>query len=141
MATFDPKKYSFSFGGIPVNGYADGTGIEFVRNEDMWALVVGMDDFSTFVKKNNTSGLFTITLQQSSPVNNQFSSLAALDETGNLGLQSALLKDNNVGGTTLVSSATGRFVKFPDITISSDLSNTVWTILCTNTKVAIGGNI
>ncbi|MEE9374560.1 MAG: phage protein [Saprospiraceae bacterium] len=135
---YDPKKFVFSFFGTPIVGYADGTGIEFTRDRDMFTKVVGMQGSGTFVKSNDKSGTFTITLQQSSPSNDQLSAIALLDETANAGVGGVLLKD--ALGATAISSAEARIMKFPDFTVATDLSNNAWGIACLDVDVFIAGN-
>jgi len=136
--TYDPKKILLTFGGIPVSGYADGTGIEIERSNPTWSMSTGMDDETAFTKRNDTSGKVTVTLQQTSLTNNVLSGFMLLDETVNGGLFPILAKD--VLGLT-ESSGSGRIEMPPAQGFANEISTREWSILCFGLSIFIGGNL
>ena len=138
MRTYDFKKNKLIIGGLPIQGFADGTGINFSRQEDLFSDVSGADGEMSRAKSNNRSGMLTITLSQTSPSNDYLSFLHNQDETNNTGIRAALLKD--FGGTSQVSSPAVYVKKFADIELGKEITGREWSILCADTKVNVGGN-
>lgn len=138
VRTIDPDSVKLSVGGIPVSGYADGTFIEFERTTDSFEKSTGADGKTTRVAKNDRSGTCTITLQQSSPTNDQFTALAAIDERTKRGVVPIACKD--LMGTSNHFSATGWIRKPAKGTFSKSVENTVWIIDMADYIPGVGGN-
>lgn len=136
--SYDPKKILLTFGGVPVTGYADGTGIEVERSNPTWSISTGMDDLTAYTKRNDTSGKITITLQQISLTNDVLSGFMLLDETANGGLFPILVKD--ILGLS-ESSGIGRIEMPPTQGFSNDVSTREWSILCSGLSIFVGGNL
>lgn len=136
--TYDPKQVVVIFGGRQVRGYADGTFVEVVRDEDMFSLYVGADGESTRAKSNNKSGSVTVTLQQSSPSNDELSELALADELGNAGVLPLLVKDGS--GRALFTAEQAWIQKMADSAFGNETETREWVIRTGELIPFVGGN-
>jgi len=136
--TYDPKLVTFTYAGLIISGYADGTFIHLERNADMWALKMGADGIGTRAKSNDRSAKITLTLQQSSSVNDQLSALASADELTNSGAAPWLLRD--ASGRTLCSALTAWIVKYPGFDFAKEVTDRAWIFETNDAEVFIGGN-
>lgn len=134
---YDPSQVAFNVGGVDINGFAEGTFVKISRNVEAFTTVVGSDGEATRVKSVNLSGLFTITLQQSSPSNDYLSGLANLDELSSTGAVPIYMKD--VNGTTIAKCSVGWVKKKPDSEFSNVNSNREWVFETGNLQYFIGG--
>ena len=138
LRTFDPRLVNILIGGVPMQGFADGTFLSIDRDEDAFVKVVGADGTSTRIKSNNRSATLTLTLKQSSPSNDVLSGFAALDELSNTGVVPVLVKDNS--GNSIYFSATGWVQKYPLSEFSKEISNREWTLDLVDTDIFVGSN-
>ena len=137
--SYDPGQVDFNVGGRDVSGYADGTFIDVQRNVDQATLIVGSDGESTVALSQNRSGRFICTLQQSSPLNDYFSSLAEALENRSGGFVPITVKDNN--GTTLASGKKCWVVKRAKTTFAKDPENREWIFETGNLALTVGGEV
>lgn len=135
--SYDPSKSSLILGGKIIGGYTDGTFIKLSRDEDMFAMVVGVEGISTRAKSNNYSGSLEITLHQSSPSNDVLSSYTAIDELTGAGAFPMLYRD--ASGRTVASAITMWVKKYADSEFSKTVSERVWTLQTDNLQLFIGG--
>lgn len=138
LRTYDPRQVNISVGGVPMQGFADGTFLLIDRDEDAFTKVTGADGTSTRVKSNNRSGTLTLTLKQSSPSNDVLSGFAALDELSNSGVVPVLVKDNS--GTSIYFSATGWVQKFPASEFGKEINNREWILDLVDVDIFVGSN-
>ena len=137
LFTFDPKELSIIAGPYILRGFSDSL-VTVARTNAAYEMVVGADGEATRVKSNDRSGTITVSLQQSSPSNDELSTLCALDETGNAGLFPLLIKDNL--GTTLCTADTCFVEKFPDAAFAKTTQTREWIIRTDTLMMFIGGN-
>ena len=97
---YDPTQVIMNVGGRDVVGYQEGTFIEADRYADAVETKIGSDGEATRVLSANKSGYVKVTLQQSSPLNDYFSSLATQDERSKNAVVPVIVKDAN--GSTKV---------------------------------------
>jgi len=138
VRTYDFKKYKLIMGGVPIQGFADGTGILLERSEDMFSKVSGADGNVSRAKSNDTSGRLTITLKQTSPSNDYLSAIAELDETSNDGVIPMLLKDFN--GTTIATAPAAWCVKKPNTELAKEITNREWAFDLAELLYTVGSN-
>ena len=93
---------------------------------------------ATRVKSNDKSGTISITLQQSSPSNDDLSTIALADELSNTGLRPFLMKDNL--GTTIYTAPTAFIEKIPAGGFGKTQKDRVWVIKTNNLIAFLGGN-
>lgn len=138
VRSFDPKKFAIVFGGKIISGYQDGTFIIARRNQQAFNLKVGTDGEGTRVKTNDRSGQVEIHLMQSSPSNDDLSSIAAADELLNAGVNPLLIKDNT--GNTLGTAATAWIQKLPDTEFGNEANGRSWILETDDLELFVGGN-
>lgn len=134
----DPSKVVINFGGANISGYADGTYVTVERNEDLFTSVTGADGLTTRVKTNNFSGLATLTLMQSSPVNSILMAFYILDESEGKGVLPFSMK--NLNGDELAFSPSGWIRKVPNLEHAKELTNREWAIEMADLTIFAGGN-
>jgi hypothetical protein len=134
---YDPSQVAFNVGGQDTTGFAEGTFIKVARNKEAFTTVVGSDGEVTRVKSVDLSGTITVTLQQSSPSNDYFSSLATADERTSTGAIPLYMKDSN--GTTVVKCKVGWVKKKPDSEFSNTNSTREWIFETGNLQYDVGG--
>lgn len=138
VRTYDFNKYKLIMGGVPIHGFADGTGIMMERSEDMFSKVSGADGKVSRAKSNDFTGRLTVTLKQTSPSNDFLSGIAELDETTNDGVIPVILKDFN--GTTIATSTAAWCVKKPNVELSKEITNREWIFDMADLTYHVGSN-
>ena len=137
LRTFDPKEVSIIFGEYIIRGFAE-TQISVARDNAAYEMVIGADGEATRVKSNDRSGTITITLQQSSPSNDDLSTIALADELSNTGLRPFYMKDNL--GNSLYSAATAFIEQIPEASFGKTANDRTWIIKTDNLVAFLGGN-
>lgn len=138
VRTYDPKNVVIAIGGVPMSGFADGTFLEIVRDEQAFTKVVGADGYTSRVKSNNRGGTLTLTLLETSPSNDILSGIAALDELSNAGVVPILVKD--MSGNSVYFSATGWIQKLPDSAFGKEVNNRAWVLDLADVDIFVGSN-
>lgn len=138
VRTFDPSQTILTVNGIPISGYADGTGIRVSRSNDMYSKSSGMDGVTSRSKSSDKSGEITITLAQTSPSNDVLSVIALADETRNAGVIPVTVAD--LSGRSIYASAKAWIRKPPDAEFGKEVSNREWVLDCADLKMYSGGN-
>lgn len=133
----DPAEVIFNVGGRDISGYALGTFIEVDRNKDAFTTVVGSDGEVTRVKSQDRSGTFKCMLQQASPSNDYFSSLATSDEQSSKGVVPILLKDMN--GNTIAQCKQGWVKKKAKTDFADTAENREWIFETGSLQYDVGG--
>lgn len=144
MATrnYNPLQWTFSFGGVPIIGYAKGTFLKVERMTDRNSSDVGAGGDVVRVQSNDKRGRITITLQRASASNDYLSSIAQADELGltaNAGVKSAFVKDLN--GTTSAGGSSAWIVKKPDVEGAVEASDVEWIIEVAQMEYFVGGQL
>lgn len=134
---YDPGQVDVNVNGSDVSGYADGTFVKVSRNADQVTLQVGADGESTAALSQNRSGRITMTLQQSSPLNDVFSALSDALEARTGGFVPVIVKDNN--GTTLASAKKAWIVKRPETGFAKEPETREWIFETGNLVLTVGG--
>ena len=137
LQTFDPKEVSVIFGENIIRGFSESQ-VTVTRDNPAWEMVIGADGEATRVKSNDRSGTITITLQQSSPSNDDLSLIANADELSNAGLRPLYIKDNL--GTSLFSAVTAYIEHIPEAAYGKTQNDRVWVIKTDNLIANLGGN-
>lgn len=138
VMTYDPKQVSVIVGGKIIHGWADGTFINVERNEQAFAMKVGVDGEGSRAKSNNKSGKITITLMQTSASNDDLSAFAAADELSNSGAVPFFMKDNS--GRSLVTALTCWAQKYPNSEFAKEVGTRTWVFESDDIEIFVGGN-
>lgn len=135
--TYDPKAVHLTVGGLLIGGFADDTFIEVERDADAYTKYVGVGGEVARIKNANRAGRVVVRLMQSSPSNDELSTLAELDEFGDFGAAPLLLKDGN--GFTLWSSVFCWVKKLPKTVWKKDVEVREWTLDTSRLIGFVGG--
>lgn len=138
VETYNPANIIISVGGTPISGFADGTFLELVADNQQFTRVTGADGYTTRIKSNNYSGQLTLTLSLTSPSNDVLSAILNADRLNDAGVVPVLIKDLN--GRTVIFSASGWIQQFPDLTFSNEFTTRAWTLDLADIDIFIGGN-
>lgn len=139
LRKYAPDDVAQVIGKSAITGVMSGTFVEVEMSVDQSELSIGSDGEATLVIVPNRSGTIKITLQQSSPLNDIFTSMfIALQQkdTAN-GVQPYRLKDAN--GTTVVDAAQTVIQKPAKIVFGDKAEGREWTLLCPYLKLSVGG--
>jgi len=140
VRTYDPSYVSMFYGPIQMQGFAQDSAIGVEHDEDDWTLVVGVDGEGTRSKTSNRSATITVSLMQSSEVNDLLSAQRLLDinTPGGTGGQPIIIKDNN--GTTLFACETAWIQKPPAAELNREATGREWVFRTDNVDALHGSN-
>lgn len=134
VETYSPDEVMLIFGGYMIEGW-DSITVERVSQE--FKTVRGIKGSNTRVRNKNSHSTIKISCPQTSPLNEVFSSIVALDEqTGNGRLEVSLI---NGTGWESFSSIDAYIVGESSRGYTKDLSAREWTIECLSSKWDGGG--
>lgn len=138
FAQYDPKQVFLIAGGSPISGYADGTFIGIVFDEDQFNKTTGADGLTQRSKTNNYSGQVTVTLLNGSSGNDLLNNFFSADRVSNAGVFPLLVKD--ASGRTIWSAQNAWIRKMPDQDFAKEATERAWVIDTDELVGAIGGN-
>jgi len=124
VRTYDPKQIIMTFGPIVFSGYAEGTFVTLARSGDAFTKVKGADGGVDRVNNNALDFAVTVTLKQTSLVNDLLSASLNLDLITNLGILPLIVKD--LAGTTLFVATSAWIAKDPDLEYGDAQSGREW---------------
>ena len=139
VATYQPDFVTIAYLGVPITGFAPGTFVSAVRNNDSWNISVGSGGDATRAKSGDKSGRVTITLLGSSASNAALSALAVTDEQSGTSVGPLLVKD--LSGADVVKAGTAWIVKPPDLEKSNEETNREWIFETDVLEIVAGGNV
>ncbi|ODN41243.1 phage structural protein [Piscirickettsia litoralis] len=134
--TYSAEDVIVIIGGISVSGFADGSAVKIKRNTPTFKSKVGMKGDVTRVKSSDRTGLLTLTLKQSSNINQAFSALALADEATGDGVFPILVKSPN--NFTIAVAEHAYIQEWPEIDFSDDESNIEWQIAVADLTLNVG---
>ena len=138
FATFDVNKVAVIVGGVPLEGFADGSRVTVEFDEQQYTKVTGSDGLTTRSKSNNYSGNITVTLQQSSRSNDYLSGLWNVDRVRDAGVVPILIKDDS--GRTLWTAGNAWVQQMPSQDFTKEVSERAWILDVDELKGFAGGN-
>lgn len=139
VATYQPDLVTVAFRGVPITGFAPGSFISAVRNNDSFNLTVGSGGDATRAKSGDRSGRVTLTLLGSSASNATLTAIAILDEQNGSGVGPLAVKD--LSGADTVIAGTAWIVKPPDLEKSNEETNREWIFETDVLEIVAGGNV
>jgi len=140
VKTYDYKFTVMTVGGVPITGFADGTGITVEFSSPSYTKTVGADGEVARTRSNDDTAKITITLLQTSLSNDWLSSLVALDKLANAGKVPVQIKD--LLGTTVLFFKDAWVNERPSIEFGKELSERAWILETGQISIEnIGGNI
>lgn len=124
-----------------VVGFAEDQMVDVEQSQARFEMYTGGDDFNTRVFKNNSSGVVTLHIQQSSPSNDILSFLLEndLNTRDSSGLFSFLIKDNS--GRSSYYAEEAYIANIPNAGHGTSMNLRDWTIHAPKMKSFVGGNV
>lgn len=119
-------------------GFSEDAIVTIDRNADTFTLYTGADDTNTRIYNANTSGMMTLTLQQTSSTNDVLMGLYEQDRTSRTGLFSILVKDNS--GRSQYFSEEAYVGVVPNSGFSNSMQTRDWVIHAPKLESILGGN-
>lgn len=138
FASYNPKDVSVIFGGVPIDGFADGTFINVEFDEDAYTKVTGADRLTSRAATNNYAGNATITLQQTSASNDYLAAIWNADRRTGGGVVPLLIKD--ASGRTVIVAKNAWIRRAPAAGFSKQIENREWIIDTDELEWFGGGN-
>lgn len=139
LRNYDPSQVIFSFFGINVGGYMDGTFIEVERDEDAFTKTVGSLGDVTRTRNLNRAGKVTLTLKSEAPSNDLLSALHAQDEQFGLSYGPLSIKDLN--GNMRCNATYAWIMKAPKVERAKESGSVQWVFDCADISIFAGGNV
>lgn len=141
FAEFDPGRVVFSYNGLRIVGYMDGTVIVAERDEDAFSASSGAGGDVVRVRSRNKMGTVTLTLQQTSPSNLELSDLFNDDEDPETATGFGEIQIDDLDGDTLLHAENAWIKKPSNVEFGTDLSGREWVFGCAELNFTVGGNI
>jgi hypothetical protein len=141
LKTYDPKKYPIVFAGILVNeGLADGTFLNISTETPGFSSKSGVDGEVTRTRSHDRRATATITVMQTSEVNDRFSALYAADRAATNGQGVGAFYVQDLAGTTVLESSVAYIANDPDVTLEAEASTRDWVIELADYQPSHGSN-
>jgi len=137
VATYNPKKVLLSWGPILFEGYADGSMIEAVRNNQAVNLAIGSTGDGCRAISNDKSGTVTVNLLQSSLTNGLLNAQAIIDEESGDAVYPLFLKD--LSGLDAVVAESAWIQKNADATYARETENRTWILETDSLNILVAG--
>lgn len=139
LRKYAPDDVTFTVGTQAVYGFVEGTFIEADRDVDTASISVGSDGEATLVISPNKAGKVKCTLQQSSPLNDYFSSLQQALEQKNTSVAIVPIQVEDKNGTTLVSAKQAGTMRPAKVTFADKPEGREWTFISGYLTILPGG--
>lgn len=136
--TYQPDLVSVTFGALIMTGFAQDSMITVARKTPTWTSTVGSQGYVTRAKTLDRRGDITITLDMSSPSNDDLMSLFNADEKTGKGALSFIMVDGS--GSTVVSAPAAWIVQPATIEMGGAITARQWTFEAANLEMYVGGN-
>ena len=140
LGTYDPTEQEVVFNGIPLDGFAPGTFIKVMRNEDGWSFQPSNSGGGARSRNPNRSGRFEFTLLAASPSNGFLSAFALADERTGEGVGEVMVKDRSSTNAYCLAQ-NGWIVKYPDWERAKEMGEVTWVIECDDINIFHSGII
>ena len=140
VLNYDASFVSMFFGVIEMSGFAADAAISLEHDEDDWEFHAGVDGAGTRSKMSIKSATVTVSLEQTSAVNDLLSAHRTLDlnTPGGVGGQELIIKDNS--GRTLLFAETAWIQKPPTAELNRASTVREWIFRTDNVVALHGGN-
>lgn len=141
MRTYNASKVLVIFNGFSMSGFADGTFVGIVQQNDGITTQVGADGELARAINTDRRCTVTITLQQTSPANDFLSTMYSIDILTCGGRVGPLLVQD-LCGTTLFAASEAWISKPADAEFGKEIASRAWAIhTAAPSAYNIGGNV
>lgn len=139
--TYDPNAYDVIFAGILLNeGLAEDTFLTVVPDSAAFAKRAGVDGEVTRSRMANRMATATITLAQTSELNDRLSALHEADRDSSNGSGVASFEVVDRAGTTVGYATKAWIEQTPDMELAAEVSDREWTIGLADWRPTHGSN-
>lgn len=136
--TYDASQHFLTIGGVPIQGFQEGSELTIEFDEDQTSRQVDVDGRGVvFNKSNNHLATVSFTLNEGSPANDTLSQLYADFRAGNGGIDPMFFKDNN--GRSVAQSDACTVQSVPRLGGGSESGGREWVLGCGQTTMFVGG--
>ena len=140
LYTYDPRDSVFVWDDHEAVAFMEGTMVQVEHTNDLSTLHVGAKGFGTLVGSADKSGLFTLTLSQSSPTNDYLSAaVAEFYATDEIRIASALLR--KLGTDERCEASLAWVIGPPTVVHANGIEGREWRIACLDLEMFIGGAV
>lgn len=136
-----PERIVSHFGSTQLRGFADGSFIKAGYNEDQTTLSSGAQGAITVTVNANRSGRVTLSFQQGSTCNDDFTKACAFYRPRGAPLDVRPFQMKDLNGTTLISGDASWIVKPADSEFAKDAGPREWIIEIADMYMVTGGSV
>ena len=141
VRSYNPARVLVLIGSVPMQGFADGSGVEIAPAAARVTSKAGMDGEVARSIGTDKRHTVTIRLQQTSPSNDVLSAMAAADELSGGGLPVPIMIQD-LSGRSLFSADAGWVSQVPTQAFGVEVGEREWTLETGRPSVFIvGGNL
>ena len=142
LKTYDPKTHDIVFAGILINeGLADGTFLSVTPDVAGFSVKVGADGEVTRTRMHNDVRTATVTVMQTSEVNQRLSALYNADRRGVNGEGvGVFFVQDRVTGSVDLTFAKSFISQDPDVVLEPEATTRDWTFILTDGEVNHNGS-
>ncbi|RYF36590.1 MAG: DUF3277 family protein [Cytophagaceae bacterium] len=138
VRTYSPSEFSVTVGALILTGFAQDTMITVSRKTPTWSSTAGSDGFVTRARSADKRGDITLTLDMSSPSNDDLTALFAADEMTGKGVFPIMIRDGS--GSSVASAASAWIVSPATLEYGNGVVGRAWTFEAANITISNGGN-
>ena len=136
---YSPQDVTVSIAGMYLlDGYADGTFVNIVKEVKPFTSMTSMDGNRARVYNKDSGYQVELTLAQSSRSNDILSAIYNIDVATQIGKFPLFIKDNR--GTTTFMALTAWVEDIPNVSFGNSLETRTWVLGCSQASLAVGGN-
>ena len=133
---WDANQLSVVFGGFPISGFAEDTGLEIERENPQYTTKTDIHGNVSRSRVNKDMTKITVTLMRGSYSNNILSNFVEMDRLKNSGVFPILITESN--GTTLFACTNAFILHSPKTGYGTEEKNVEWIIQASGVTHYIG---
>ncbi len=137
---YDPKSITIIFGPVLMSGFAPDTFLMVEKNVDIFSLQVGADGEACRTRSRNNSARMTVTLMQSSPVNDLLSALHEVDRAAPSGSGCLPFLVKDLVGRSLFAAELSWIVKPAPAEFGVEAGTREWVIETADLQTFVAGS-
>jgi hypothetical protein len=139
-SVYDPKEYTFSFGGVACpGGFGDSSGIKVSMTTDNINIKKGIDGKGMAVRSNDDQAAVEVTLLKTSSYNAYLSGLMLRQRL--FSVPGKAIQIASVSGDVVFHGDEAWIAKEADLTVDKDGADNVWTFKVVSGKLALSGGL
>lgn len=137
---FDPKQFNVVFGGVTMAGYSESTMAKFEFDTESMSDVVGVDGEVTRSQNMDRRAKLTVSLMQTSPVNDLLSAMYLAGRAGANGADVAAARVEDLNGRLVIAAPEAWIMDTPKPTYAKTAAEYEWVIRLANCEAFFGGS-